>query len=74
MSSVFPLNNEIRRAEKRVFGKDLTNLNGEKIEKFHSKVNKGLLQLKYIPNVKPFQPKSKSQEPIYSDAINQYKQ
>ncbi len=44
------------------------------MEKFLTKENQNSLQLKYIPNVKPFQPKPKNQGPIYSDAINQYKQ
>lgn len=38
MNPFVTLNNDIRRMEKRAFGKDLTNLNFEKNEKMHSKI------------------------------------
>lgn len=53
MRSYVNINEEVKRVEKRVFGKDITNIsmpidkkvNQEKYEHEH-------LQLKYIPNVK----------------------
>ncbi len=48
------MNYEVRRPEKRVFGKDITNtyIGVDKNEKIHGDKNLSL-QLKYIPNVKP---------------------
>jgi hypothetical protein len=54
MRSYVNINEEVKRVEKRVFGKDITNL-PMAIDKKVNQEKHEHLQLKYIPNVKVYE-------------------